>query len=208
MKNVYLIRHGETDSNLHHYVPNKLEPLNARGLTQAEELAERVAHLDIDQLVSSDFLRAQQTIQPIAVAKNLPVITVSAFGEVLEPTSIHNVPEAEEAVVLHRKNRNANVENPDWRQEDGENFSDMFARVQLAKQFLEESTSSNILVTSHSFFLMLFVSAILLKPKKATFDWHTVASGLKVSNTGITLLTEENKKWDVVTWNDHAHFAE
>lgn len=208
MKHMYLVRHGETDSNLLRYVPTKLEPLNARGLAQADVVAKRMASLDIDQLIASDFLRAQQTAQPIAALKEMSIITIPAFGEVLEPSSIHNVNESEDVVLEHRKNRNGNVENPAWRQEDGENFTDIFARIVEAKKYLENSIAQNILVTSHSFFLQLFVAAILLKVDKPTNDWFTVGSILKVSNTGVTLLTEENGKWRVVTWNDHAHFAE
>jgi len=207
-KKIYFVRHGETNSNLQRYVPSKDEPLNEHGLLQAEQCATRVQNIDIQKLIVSDFHRAQQTAAPIAHVKNMQMEVCPSFGEVLEPSSIYGISESEESVVEHRKNRNGNVENPEWRQEDGENFSDIFARVLASKKLLEEDSFESILVVSHSFFMMLFAAAILLGNEVPTNAWYHVASTLKISNTGITQFTFEEGVWRLVMWNDHAHFAE
>jgi len=54
----------------------------------------------------------------------------------------------------------------------------------------------------------MFVSAILLDISRPSSSWLRAGITLKMSNTGINLLTEENGLWRVVTWNDHAYFAE
>lgn len=207
-KNIYLVRHGETDANLHEYVPSKLEPLNEKGVIQADAFAARVAHLEFEKVYVSDFVRSQQTAQTLLKLKNHTPVVESAFGEVREPSSLFGVPDVDERVIAHRKNRNENVENPQWRQEDGENFHDIFQRLTKAKQILEEDEAKSILVVSHDFFLQLFTAMILLKPERPTMEWFTVAKTLKASNAGITLCTIEDGVWRLVLWNDHAHFAE
>ena len=208
MKTIYLVRHGETDANLKGYVPGKEEPLNTTGFVQADLLAQRVTQLDFDVIMASDFLRAQQTVKPISTVKNASVQTVSSFGEMFEPTSIHGLNDDDEDVISYRKNRNANIESHEWRQEDGENFLDLFERITEAKKFLEISEANNLLIVSHSFFLQMFVATILLGAQQPTKDWFNIGLTLKMSNTGITFLTEDSGHWRVVTWNDHAHFAE
>lgn len=210
IKRIYFVRHGETNANLHSYVPGKDEPLNDHGFLQAAQLAERTQNIDFDKLYTSDFLRAQQTGKFISEGKKLPMESLSAFGEVIEPSSLWGTSHESEAVQLHRKNRNGNIENPQWRQEDGENFSDIFTRIHTAKKILEENSSSDILVASHSFFMQLFTAAILHNTAEASFDCFQVATTLQISNTGVTLFTydDETKEWKLVTWNDHAHFAE
>lgn len=208
-KKIYFVRHGETDSNVQRYVPSEVEPLNLNGFAQAEVVASRVKGLDIQKMYASDFLRAQQTAEPIALSKNIIPDIAPIFGEVMEPSSLFGISEADERVCLHRSNRNGNVENPNWRQEDGENFEDIFTRVQHAKSLLEKDESDSILVVSHSFFMMCFASAILLDAQVSTNAWHDVASKLKISNTGVTLFEYgEERGWRLIMWNDHAHFAE
>jgi len=136
--------------------------------------------------------------------------SVSAFAEVTEPSSLWKVLESSEEVQMHRKNRNKNIENPEWRQEDGENYYDVFKRIHTAKTIIEENQSEAILIASHSFFMQLFAAAILLNSKDPTHAVFQVAVTLQISNTGVTLFTfdTDTKEWRLVTWNDHAHFAE
>jgi broad specificity phosphatase PhoE len=65
---ILLARHGETDDNR---PPLRFQgwrdtPLNATGLRQAEELADRVADLGLRSLWSSDLMRALQTAEIVA----------------------------------------------------------------------------------------------------------------------------------------------
>ncbi len=207
-KKIYFVRHGETDANLHEYVPYKNEPLNEKGLIQADVFAERVAHIDFKKVFVSDYLRAQQTAATILKLKNYTPVIESAFGEFTEPSSLYGAGDKDERVISYRKNRNAQVENQQWRQEDGETFYDIFERIKRAKKLLEDDTSESILVVSHSFFLMLFVATVLLKAECPTNSWLQVARTLRVSNTGVTLCTLNEGVWKLVMWNDHAHFAE
>ncbi len=209
MKKIYFVRHGETDANLLDYVPGKSESLNQHGFLQAEKLAERIENLSVDFFVSSEYLRAQQTINPVMKKNEYSLNIESAFGEIFEPTSLHGLSGSDERVKEHRTLRNGNVTNNEWRMEDGENFHDVFTRITHGKKFLETRENQGILVTSHSYFISLFTAAILLSLDSPTKEWFNLTKKLHISNTGITLWTvNDQNEWNLITWNDHAHFAD
>lgn len=208
MKRFYLVRHGQTNANAQEYVPGKDEPLNETGQLQAAQLAGRVSNLDVQKLIASDFIRAQQTITPIAQQKKMQPEIVSAFGEMLEPTSLVGVSDSDEQVIAYRLDRNANVENKDWAFEDGEGYYSLQMRINQAREFLEKVESENTLVVAHAYFLQCFVASMLLNTTLPTKEFLQVAMTLRMSNTGISLVTLENGRWRVVMYNDHAHFAE
>ncbi len=209
MKHIYFVRHGETNANLEQYLPTSTEPLNDHGLMQASKVAERLENIDLDYLVASDYERAQQTAQAISVTKKLDVVTVDCFGEVKEDPAFDGLSESDERVTHSRLSRNANVNDPDWRHDAGENFHDIMARCMESKKYLSESSSNNIAVVSHALFSRFFAATILLSTEQPTEQWLQIALNLKISNTGVTLITvDDSGKWKLVVWNDHAHFAE
>jgi broad specificity phosphatase PhoE len=69
-----LIRHGETDWNVEgRYQGQADPPLNARGLAQAGELAEKLAGSGLDLIYTSPLLRAAQTAEIIARRLGIPI---------------------------------------------------------------------------------------------------------------------------------------
>ncbi len=86
MKIVYLVRHGQTDSNVKKVSNTPVDPLTPLGETQAGMVAERFRELTVDGIVASSYERAQQTAQAIAKVKNLPIETTELLIEVQHPT--------------------------------------------------------------------------------------------------------------------------
>lgn len=79
---LYVARHGETAWNAEYRVCGSTDlPLTARGLAQAEELAELVRNKGIDIIVSSPMIRAVQTATPAARVLNLPLETDDRLRE-------------------------------------------------------------------------------------------------------------------------------
>ena len=67
---VYIIRHGQTDWNIEKRTQGHTDiALNTNGIKQAELIAEKIADLKIDNIISSDLKRAYMTAQ--IINKNL-----------------------------------------------------------------------------------------------------------------------------------------
>jgi broad specificity phosphatase PhoE len=74
MLTVWLVRHGETDSNADGIFQGQLDvPLNARGELQARAVAERLAGVTFDAIYASDLQRAARTAELMAEPHDLCV---------------------------------------------------------------------------------------------------------------------------------------
>ncbi len=73
---VFFVRHGQTDANIHRTHLGGNDPINATGHFQAKKTAEYLKSLEKpDILASSEFLRAQQTANIISQALKMPITT-------------------------------------------------------------------------------------------------------------------------------------
>ncbi len=62
---VYIVRHGQTDSNLSKVYNSESEDINSNGIKQAEILSEKIKNLKYDVVYCSPFLRAKHTAEII-----------------------------------------------------------------------------------------------------------------------------------------------
>ena len=70
---IFIIRHAETTANVARVVQSPDTPLSEWGVTQAESVAQRLAHAGITTILSSDLLRA------VVTAKHLQATTGAAL---------------------------------------------------------------------------------------------------------------------------------
>ena len=83
MVNFYIFRHGQTEWNKERRLQGLADnALNSTGLKQARELASLLKEIDLDLLVASPLKRAQQTVEIVAQALALPVVTDKRLREV------------------------------------------------------------------------------------------------------------------------------
>ena len=78
---ILLIRHGETALNVARVLQPADTPLSARGVAQAEALAQRLASMRVTAIVSSDLPRALATARAIAVTTGAPLETSMLLRE-------------------------------------------------------------------------------------------------------------------------------
>lgn len=70
---IFLLRHGETDSNAARVVQTPDVPLSERGIAQAELLARRLAEHGVATILCSDLRRAAMTAEPLRAATGAPI---------------------------------------------------------------------------------------------------------------------------------------
>jgi uncharacterized phosphatase len=79
---ILLVRHGETDWNLHRRLQGHSDtPLNDRGREQALALASELAGEQIDAVYSSDLVRAHETARIVAEHHGLDVTAIDDLRE-------------------------------------------------------------------------------------------------------------------------------
>lgn len=79
---LYLVRHGETVDNARQVMQGQVQgELNATGIDQAEQLAERMANEHIDAFVASDLQRAIDTASILARPHGKEVVTTPLLRE-------------------------------------------------------------------------------------------------------------------------------
>lgn len=74
-KIIYIVRHCAADGQSPH------ADLTAEGIVQAEKLAAFFTELDVDRVISSPFIRARRTAEPIADEKKLHIEEDSRLAE-------------------------------------------------------------------------------------------------------------------------------
>ena len=80
---ILLARHGQSDWNAtRRWQGHADRPLTAKGRAQAHALAERLAHIELDGVYSSDLRRAAETARAVADAQGLEVIELQELREV------------------------------------------------------------------------------------------------------------------------------
>ena len=78
---ILLIRHGETALNVARVLQPADTPLSARGIAQAEALAQRLALMGMAAVISSDLPRALTTARVIATTAGVKVETSALLRE-------------------------------------------------------------------------------------------------------------------------------
>ncbi|PJA88064.1 MAG: histidine phosphatase family protein [Candidatus Moranbacteria bacterium CG_4_9_14_3_um_filter_40_7] len=152
MKKIFVIRHGETDSNKEgRYLGRTDESLNAIGISQAKKLAEKTSNLDIEIIYCSPLKRATETTEFIKTNHACEVVIDKHFIE--RSVGIYEGLTKEEAKNkypdLYAKNitRIFNDAPP-----NGETINEVIKRVFAAlNEIKNQNDFSNILISTHGF---------------------------------------------------------
>jgi broad specificity phosphatase PhoE len=209
--NVYFVRHGESEANAARVTQPPDSLLSEVGRRQAELVAKRFLHMPVDRIVASPFERAKETAE--IIQKGIPHVPLSyseLFIEQRRPSSIigksYDDQDVQKTIELWKKY----ADDPDWKYEDEENFTDLKVRAEQALYELTTLKYDHVLVVTHGNFLRVLFSSILFGPALTVRELAAVRRTLFPSNTGVTLCQYhfEKKEWSVVTWNDLAHLAE
>lgn len=123
---IIFVRHAQSEGNVAKILNDDgLSPLSDLGQKQAKEIAKELQKENIDIILSSPFLRTQQTAEPLSQAKKLPIVTLEYLQET-KHGKFYNAPQ--EGDEWHECVANFRA-NPDYKYgETGESFNDLVAR--------------------------------------------------------------------------------
>ncbi len=212
MKRIYLVRHGESESNAGGALsPGDVTSLSKQGIEQAKFVAERATKLPIEVVISSTMLRARQTAQYIVDATGKNLETSSFFTERLMPSAQFGKTIHDPEVIEMEEHINNKLPDHEYRYTDEENFADLKDRASKGLTYLAERPESEILLVTHGLFLRILVGIAIFGKEFTGKEALKFVHGLGTTNTGITVLEYDNERktnyWRMRTWNDHAHLG-
>ena len=178
--------------------------LSTKGIDQSYLLAEYIAHIPIDAIISSDHRRARETADIIRKSINREVISMPIFREIKPPSELLGLPlRGKERDRIHELKVN-HQDDPDWHYADEENFFDGRSRAEEALRALEKIPFEHIVVVTHSLFLFHIVSSILFPSGFTPAHFRQFKKNINISNTGITICeyAGNEQRWKLLTWND------
>jgi len=146
---VICARHAESEANVAEvYEDVGTSPLTEKGKKQAKELAEKLSSEGIEVILSSPFVRAVQTAEPIAKKFGITIQTLEALRE-LNHGNFANQKNDETS----RESRNEFRADPDIKfGETGESKNDIRTRIREVVEIIRRDyTGKTVLVMSHGF---------------------------------------------------------
>jgi broad specificity phosphatase PhoE len=182
VKRLLLVRHGESEANVIHSldcgVPGP--PLSPLGHEQAQELADKLADLDIQQIYASTMQRAVQTVTPLAQRLGLPITQRDGLREFdvgdLHPRNDQSAHQAlDELMVRWLIYRDRTAFRP-----DGESAAEVVARFRSVLVDVLASYDDGVAVVATHGGALRLVGPVLFAEVTSTFTYEN-----HVPNTGI-----------------------
>lgn len=198
-KNIYIIRHGQTDYNKLRIIQGSGidSDLNEKGRRQGQLFYEKYKEVPFEVVLTSTLKRTHQTVAPF-IQDNIPW---EQFPEIVEMHwGIHEGKEGKPEMAKDYE-RVVKSGNFDERIEGGESINEVAQRLQVFIQHLEERTEENILVCIHGRVMRVL---ICLLEQNDLMMMETYPH----SNTGLYLVEYNDGEFLVKMKNNVDHFGE
>jgi 2,3-bisphosphoglycerate-dependent phosphoglycerate mutase len=146
MTELFLVRHAHAV-----WTPDEMRPLSPRGHRDAQAIADALDGERLCAIYSSPYMRARQSVEPLAARLGLPIVEVADLRE--RQLSSGEVEDFRAAV-------RATWDDPDFTHEGGEPNREARTRVRAACQaMLERHADSGVAVATHGSLLTLLLSS-------------------------------------------------
>lgn len=217
-KNVYLVRHAESEANKAGMDFGNTPPLSELGCIQAQAIAQRVAKISgLKRIICSTLPRALETAETIATWTRLPIEKNALFDQRRRPSCLIGESHLDSKAISVMREIFEGYTIPGHRHSDEENLDDLRRRAAQALSFLETHPDDILCVITHGMFLRTLFVHILTGGVFSGVDLQHAVEHLEPGNTGITQLRFEsvanpisgkkNELWKIVSWNDSTHLS-
>lgn len=198
MTRLILIRHGETDYNLHSmYCGFSDPPLNNTGLLQAQKVKEKMKHVKVDKVFSSDLKRAHEMARIIFEGmdiEKLPELREMNFG-------VFEGLKHEEIMAKYSKVYTEWIDNPDKiKIPEGEHLLDVEKRINYKiMEICDSFRNKTIAIIMHQGPVRVLLCKILGYDRR--MFWQ-----VKQENGAINIIDyDDNFIPKIIALNDTAH---
>ena len=198
-KEVFILRHGETDLNKQRIVQGSGvdAPLNDTGYRQAARFYQKWQNFPFELVISSALQRTHQTILPF-IEKGIPHLATPTINEICwgDHEGKSSTPEmirAYKKMIQEWENGNLNAS-----LRNGESAKELIARVDLFIEDLIQRPQNKILICSHGRTIRCLITRLKqLPPAHMEFVNH--------SNTGLFKIQQQEDGWIFHLENDISH---
>jgi probable phosphoglycerate mutase len=199
-KQLYIIRHGETDFNRKGIVQGRGmdTALNATGREQAAAFYAAYRHIPFDQVYTSALVRTAQTVQSFIEA-GLPVQKMAGLDEfnwgLFEGRAFGEFHQDYNRLVHSWKQGEYATSPP-----QGESPLEVAARQKPVIQLLENNPAKTLLVCMHGRAMRLLLCLLLGRP-------YAEMDQFEHSNLSLYQLSYSAGQWTLLKANDTAHLS-
>ncbi|MCH2449641.1 MAG: histidine phosphatase family protein [Gracilimonas sp.] len=203
MKQLFFIRHGETDNNKASIIQGRSldASINELGSIQAKAIRDALEPFEIQKIVASGLCRTHETVQPLAERRKLeiekyPELDELDFG-ILEGKVFTEI--RDQVMEVHEQWKGGNV---DFAPENGESPRQTFTRAsKKVIEVLESSEEEHIVFMIHGRLIRILLSEWL---GHGLHNMHKIEH----QNGAINRLTWEDGKFEAVELNKTDHLLE
>lgn len=201
MKEIYLIRHGQTDFNKLGIVQGSGidADLNETGQQQAAAFFEAYQHIHFDKIYTSTLRRTWQSVQGF-IQKEIAWEKYSTFNEISWGVREGTPFSPEEDAYYRWLIKSWNEGKTDIAIEGGESPNQVAIRQQQAIEILKNTNEKRILVCMHGRAMRILLCQLVGKKltEMESFEHH---------NLGLYLLHYDNNRFKIVKSNDITHLT-
>ncbi len=129
IKNIYFVRHGESEGNISDIRLPETSPLTELGRKQAEYVAKRASKLPIDVMFASTMIRAQETARIISEKIGKDFESFDFFIESVVPSEHVGKTKDDPLVVKEMDKIWKNFGVPGFKHSDEESFDELKKRA-------------------------------------------------------------------------------
>ena len=203
MKQIFIIRHGETDNNKAHIIQGRSldASINELGRLQAQAICNALEPYEVHKIVASGLKRTHQTVQPLAEQRGLEIHKYPELDEInfgiLEGKVFTDI--KEQVMDVHEQWESGNV---DYAPENGESPRETYARANdKVEEVLATSPEESIVFMIHGRLTRILLSEWLGYGLK---NMHEIEH----QNGAINHLTWHDGKFKAVELNKTDHLME
>jgi len=198
-KQIYLIRHGETEPNRNHVIQGSgLDAhLNAHGFQQAADFYSAYKHIPFDAIYTSALIRTKQSVSSFINAR-IPHFALVELNEISWGVKDGTKINAAEQIIYNSMLNDWKAGLLDRCFEKGESPNQVALRLKIAMKEINSSDFTTILMCIHGRALRILLCLMIGIPLREMEEFLH-------SNLCLYVLSYEDNNWKIVTRNDTSH---